>query len=173
MTRSKAAVFIAAGVLCSVVAFSQALEWKEYVYADDGFAILAPSQPILQKQIMKPVAGEVEAHIYVVPWKSAQRMLMYAPLHPNDKRTAQEALKATRDGIDLSGAKLVYEKKISLGDYPGIELESEDAQVHQRGRFYVADRKVYSLVVAAPKDIPFPAAMNRWYESFRLLPGKK
>jgi len=166
--RAKVTVFIA-GMLCAVVVFSQPAQWKEYVYAADGFAISAPSQPMLQKQTMKPAAGEVEAHFYVVPLQNAQLMLMYAPLHPNDKRTAEQALAETKNGITLSGAKLIFEKKISLGDYPGIELESEDGQYHQRGRFYVIDRKIYTLAVAAPKGTPFPTAMSRWYESFRIL----
>ena len=167
--RSKAGILIAGGIICAVAALSQPAAWKEFVYTNDGFAISAPSEPTLQKRIMKPVAGEVEAHIYVVPLKDAQLMLMYAPFHPNDKRTPEEALKAAKDGVALSGAKVVYEKKISLGDYPGIEIETEDAEYHQRGRFYVIDRKVYTLAVAAPKDAPFPTAMSRWYDSFRIL----
>jgi hypothetical protein len=51
--------------------------------------------------------------------------------------------------------------------------ESEDGQSHERGRFYVVDRKVYSLAVAVPKGMPFPTAMQRWYESFRLLRPQK
>jgi hypothetical protein len=171
--RSKSGVLIAAAILCAVTALSQPAAWKEYVYGSDGFAISTPSEPEFQKQIMKPVAGEVEAHFYLVPLTNAQYMVMYAPLHPNDKRITEQALAATRDGIVLSGAKLVFEKKISLGEYPGIELEAESGQYHQRARFYVIDRKIYTLAVTAPEGTPFPTAMSRWYESFRLLRPQK
>src|SRR5712692_6319026 len=38
--------------------------WKEYVYADDGFAVSAPVQPKMNKGPVKSAAGEIELHYY-------------------------------------------------------------------------------------------------------------
>jgi len=118
---------------------------------------------------MRPEAGEVEAHFYFIPLQNSQMVVMYAPFHPNDKRTPEQALNDAKKGITLAGATLVSEKAISIGKYPGIELEAEDAQSRQRGRFYAVERKMYTLAVSWPKDKPFPAEAQRWYDSFRVV----
>lgn len=172
MTQYQKAAVFAAGMLFTVVAFCQTTEWKEYVYAEDGFAVSSPLEPRIVKRTMNPVAGEVEAHFYFIPLQNSQMVVMYAPLHPNDKRTPEQALSDAKKGISLSGATLISEKTISLGKYPGVELESEDPQNRQRGRFYAVERKMYTLAVSWPKDKPFPAESQRWYDSFRVVGGK-
>jgi hypothetical protein len=42
-----------------------------------------------------------------------------------------------------------------------------------RGRFYVVDRKIYMLEALVPRKKPFPAELQRWYESFRLVGAEK
>lgn len=171
--KYRKSILFAACIFGAVVAFCQASERKEYVYSDDGFAISAAAEPRIEKRTMKPVAGEVEAHFYFFPVKDAQMVVMYAPLHPDDKRTPEQGLNDAKKGITLSGATLVSEKAISIGKYPGIELEAEDAQYHQRGRFYAVERKMYTLAVAWPKDKPFPPEAQRWYDSFRVVGAGK
>jgi len=173
MRRPRSLVLLVACLLASLLAFTQNLAWKEYVYERDGFAVSSPLEPVLEKRIMQPVAGEVEAHFYYASVKDCQLVIMYAPLHPNDKRTPEQALSDAKLGIIPTKTRLVYEKKITIGSYPGIEVETEEGQYHQRARFYAADRKMYGLVGAAPKETAFPADLQRWYESFRLLPAKK
>ena len=169
MTKYRKPTLFTLCTFFAVVAFCQDIEWKEYAYAEEGFAISSPVEPRIEKRTMKPVAGEVEAHFYFIPLENSQMVVMYAPLHPNDKRTAEQALKDAQNGITLSGAKLISQKTISLGKYPGLELEAEDEQNRQRGRFYAVDRKMYTLAVAWPKGKPFPAEGQRWYDSFRLV----
>jgi hypothetical protein len=165
--------FFAIGLFVATLAPSQTADWKEHAYPEDGFAIAAPSEPTFQKQTMKAVPGDVEAHIYTVPLKNAQLMLMCASLNANDKRTPEEVLNDVKKVVNVVDTKLVLEKKISLGDHPGIEIELEDAQYHQHSRSYLVDRRVYTLVAATYKDLQFPSEMQRWYDSFRLLPKPK
>jgi hypothetical protein len=173
MTKYRRSVLFATCTFCTIMAFCQAGEWKEYVYAADGFAISSSVEPRMEKRTMKPVAGEVEAHFYFFSLPGSQMVVMYAPLHPDDKRTLEQAFNDAKKGITLTGAKLVSEKAISIGKYPGLELEAEDAQYHHRGRFYAIDRKMYTLVVAGPKGKPFPPEAQRWYDSFRVVGAGK
>jgi hypothetical protein len=173
MAKYRRAVLFATFTFCAIVAFCQAGEWKEYVYAEDGFAISSPAEPRMEKRTMKPIGGEVEAHFYYFPAPGLIMAVMYAPLLPNDKRAPEEALKGAKKGLDLSGATVLSEKAISLGKYPGTELEVEDSQYRQRGRFYAVERKVYTLVASWPKDKPLPAEAQRWYDSFRLVSAGK
>jgi hypothetical protein len=171
--RVRTTSLFAIGLFVATLVLSQTVDWKEHAYPDDGFAIAAPSEPTFQKQIMKAVPGEVEAHIYIVPLKNAQLMLICATLHPNDKRTPEEVLSDAKKVVNVTDSKLAFEKKISLGEHPGIEIELEDAQYHQHSRAYLLDRRVYTLVAATYKNLPFPPEMQRWYESFRLLSKPK
>jgi len=157
----------------SALALSEDRAWKEYAYPADGFAISSPVAPVLQKRMMKPVAGEVEAHFYFIPLESCQLVVMYAALHPSDKRTPEQALQDSMKGITLSGAKLISEKSISLGNYPGIELEIDDGRHHQRGRFYAIDRRMYTLAADVPSGKEFPPEVERWYKSFRIVGATK
>ena len=91
--------FVGICLFGAILAASQAGDWKEYVYEGDGFAISAPSEPVLQKQMMKPVAGEVEVHFYFIAAEGYQMVVIYGPLHPNDKRTAQQALEDSKKGV--------------------------------------------------------------------------
>jgi hypothetical protein len=156
MTQYRRAVVFAASTFCAIVAFCQAGEWKEYVYAEDGFAISSPVEPRIEKRTMKLIGGEVEAHFYYFPAPGLIMAVMYAPLLPNDKRAPEEALKGAKKSLDTSGA---------------TELEVEDSQYRQRGRFYAVERKIFTLVVSWPKDKPIPAEAERWCESFRLVSG--
>ena len=169
MTNYRKATLFTICTFFAVMAFCQTSEWKEYVYAEDGFAISSPVEPHIEKRTLKPVAGEVEAHFYFTPLPGSQMVVMYAPLHPSDKRTTEQALNDAKAGIALSGARLISEKTISIGKYPGIELEAEDAQYLQRGRFYAVERRMYTLAVSWPKDKPIPAEAQRWYDSFRIV----
>jgi hypothetical protein len=153
----------------SAVALSEDHAWKEYVYAADGFAISSPVAPVLQKRAMKPAAGEIEAHFYFIPLESCSLVVMYAPLHPNDQRTPEQALQDSKKGVLLGGGKLISEKPISVGNYPGMEYETDDGQHHQRGRFYAIDRKMYTLAADVPSGKEFPAEVERWYKSFRII----
>jgi hypothetical protein len=61
------------------LAFCQAGEWKEYVYAEDGFAISSPVEPRMEKRTMKPIGGEVEAHFYYFPAPGLIMAVMLCP----------------------------------------------------------------------------------------------
>src|SRR5580765_1816719 len=101
MTKYRRSVLFATCTFCTIMAFCQAGEWKEYVYAADGFAISSSVEPRMEKRTMKPVAGEVEAHFYFFSLPGSQMVVMYAPLHPDDKRTLEQAFNDAKKGITL------------------------------------------------------------------------
>lgn len=169
----KAAVF-AFFLCCVVLVFSQNGEWKEYVYAEDGFAISSPREPAVQKSTVPVKMGEVEVHLYNIPLEKYQVVILYSPFHPNDKRTAEQALNDGKQPLLQSGAKLISEKPVSLGKYPGLEVEAENARYRQHGRFYVVERKMYAIIASTSQGKAFPAEeLQRWFDSFRLVEPKK
>ena len=58
--------FVAVSVVltCSVFLSAQTPALKQYVYAEDGFVIAAPSDPVLEKSVQDTAKGKVESHAY-------------------------------------------------------------------------------------------------------------
>jgi hypothetical protein len=171
MRVPKKLVLSVLGLFFSVVALSQGQTWKEYVYATDGFAISSPVAPVMQKRTRPAASGDIEAHFYLTQVESGLFIVIYAPLAPGDQRTQEQVLQDTRKGV--GNAKLLSEKSISLGNYRGIELETDDGQHHQQGRYYVIDHRLYSLAVSVPSGKEFPAETERWTKSFRIVSATK
>jgi hypothetical protein len=98
----------------------------------------------------------------------------------SDQRTPEQVLNDAKNhyasyfGTSFklaSPARVIYEKRISLGKYPGIEFQMQHENIRCVGRFYVIDRRAYSLTVGT--GLPFPDEMQRWYRSFRLIEATK
>src|SRR5579863_10770584 len=88
MGRWLGVLLIALPMVCAtapVFAQDQAAkaEWKEYPYPDDGFALTAPSQPMLQKQQQATAAGNVEMRQYSVDLGNNAGVLMSVSDFPN------------------------------------------------------------------------------------------
>jgi len=50
MTKYRKSTLFIICTFCTVVAFCQTSKWKEYVYAEDGFAISSPLEPRMEKR---------------------------------------------------------------------------------------------------------------------------
>jgi hypothetical protein len=175
MRKARGPVLVTIGIFCAVVAlaFSKDSVWKEYVYAEDGFAISAPAKPKLEKKMLGRVGGEVEAHFYYFPVKDSYLLITCFPLHPSDQRAPQQVLNDEKESAVPKLGSLVSENSISLGGYPGIEIEAQTVPMHSRVRYYAVGRRMYMLMAVAPREKPFPAELQRWSESFRLVGEQK
>jgi hypothetical protein len=150
--------------------FAAAQEWHTYSYPADGFSINAPAQPVASMQDVSGKAGTVEMHNYLLDMGTAA---FYAStsndaMLPNSD--PEEALKGAEQGAvsNLHG-RLLSEKRIALGTYPGVEMEADSDNAHFTARIYVVRSRLYlTLVVSAPGK-PYPDAA-RFLDSFRILP---
>jgi len=190
MPKSRKTALFAFCIFSAVLGLSQSTEWKEYVYAEEGFAISAPLKPWIRPHYLDGGKGEgIVGHSYLFPLTkqeedgSAYRFLLevsYA--RDNDKRTPEQVLNDAKNlyasyfGTSFklaSPATVIDEKPISIGKYPGIEFEMQHDNIRCLGRFYVVDRKRYSLTVGRQTHSPFPEEMQRWYNSFHLIEAQK
>src|SRR6266849_2923923 len=74
-------------------------EWKEYSYADEGFAMKAPAQPTLAKQQQPTASGNIEMRQYSVDLTSDSGVLMSVSDFPNSQiSTPKEALETAVNG---------------------------------------------------------------------------
>jgi hypothetical protein len=161
-------------VVCSALAVAAQSGWKEYVYAEDGFAISAPIQPTVQTESKDTPIGSVDAHNYMVDLGNNT----VVGVNATDFKMGQGIdskliLAATKAGLaeSLQG-KIVSEKEISLGSEPGLELELVTDSTHLRFRYFFIDGKLFALMSTAPLAKPFAPETTRIFDSFRLVAGK-
>ena len=170
MKRRLAAMACIVLLACVASVSAQSNDWREYVYPDDGFALSFPSEPTLTKS-MVPLknGGEAELHQYSVDAGSYAFMADVSTYAPSANALS---LTGARDGM-VSAVKgnLVSEMPISLGTYPGLQIEFETQGFHARARLYIVGRKLYQILSGADSDKPISQNTTRFFESFRLLGG--
>jgi hypothetical protein len=160
---------------CSALAVPVQSGWKEYVYAEDGFAISAPIQPTVQTESKDTPVGPVDAHNYVVDLGNDIAIGVNATdFKMGQGIDAKLVLAATKAGLAESlQAKIISEKEISLGSEPGLELELSTDSNHMRFRYFFIEGKLFALMSTAPLAKPFAPETTRMFDSFRLVGGKR
>jgi hypothetical protein len=145
--------------------------WKEYSYADEGFAMTAPSQPNLKKQEQATAAGNVETRQYSVDLGSDFAVMMSVNDFPNAKDVSAKTLLegGVNGSIQATKSKKISEKDIELQQVPGIEFEAEGDAFHMRGRYYWAKGRLFSFLAVAPLGTPIPDSAVRVFDSLKFL----
>ena len=148
--RLAAALCLAFSTWATSAAPTQLQKSTEYVYADAGFAISAPTQPSQDKWTQKSPAGPVEVHFYGIGLNAGSEFSITATnLNLADRRTPQRILTDGKNGAAAAvKGKVVSETSITLGKYPGMQLEMETPRFHSRARQYVVGRTSYELLVS-------------------------
>ena len=173
MKKCFQAALLPALLACVALAAQAQGGWKEYVYAEDGFAISAPSQPVLQSESKDTPIGSVDAHNYTLDMGNDTAVGVNATdFKIGQSLDAKLVLEATKAGLaeSLQG-KIVSEKEISLGSAPGIELELVTEANHMRFRYFFIGGKLFALMSMAPLARPFAPETSRIFDSFRLVAG--
>lgn len=147
------------------------LEWKEYSYADDGFAITAPVQPAFAKQQQPTASGNIEMRQYSMDLTKDSGVLMSVSDFPNSQiGTPKEALETAVNGsIQATKANKTSQKDIEVQQVPGIEFEADTAAYHMLGRYYWKDGRLFSLLAVTPLGAPVPADALRVMDSLKLM----
>ena len=164
--------FLALFSLFPLAAFqlAAAQDWHTYSYPADGFSISAPAQPVVSMQDVSGDDGLVKMHNYLLELGTAA---LYASTSENaalPSANLDDALKGAEQGaVDNVHGRLVSDKRIALGSYPGVEMEADSDSAHFTARIYIVRSRLYlTLVISAPGK-PYPDAA-RFLDSFRLLP---
>ncbi len=142
--------------------------WKEYIYPQDGFAVMLPYEPSPHQDSNNPditvytvrVEGKVGLSIRVV----------------HENRDCAATLGLLRDGAKAGrqpGIDLPSIREFSLNGYPGVEYEYgvESDQKHYE-RYYCVNKRFYIFSFGWPDTQPKPQEALRVIRSFRLLAAK-
>jgi hypothetical protein len=168
-------------VLCFVLC-AHAQEWKTYSYASEGFSVSMPSEPQFSQRDVPSEKGSFQLRSYIV---SSGQMALYVGVCDYGSAAAgadpQQQLQGAKEGaLQNSNSHLLREKKIALGIYPGVEIESEtnvdpskapgqQMQGHYYARIYIVGTTIYQMIVVTAIGTPYPDT-QRFLNSFQLIP---
>ncbi len=145
-------------------------EWKTYTYPADGFSISSPSAPDQQKRNVPTDAGSFELRSYVIEVGQAALFVGvcdYGSAVAN--REPGAVLQGAKNGaISNVSGRLVSEKKVTLGVYPGLEFEADNDTMHFSARIYLVGTTLYQTLIASPLANPYPDT-TRFLDSFQLI----
>jgi hypothetical protein len=142
----------------------QIASWKEYVFADDGFAITFPESPNPHPDAWLP-----EMTVYSVSVTPFARLSLRVS---HEDRDCAETLAQLKDGAlkGKSGINPSSVTDVSVDGHPGVEYQYKlDADLSSSDRFYCVNSRFYTFSSNWPGSGPRPAGVLRIISSFRLL----
>ena len=148
--------------------------WMEFSPMNGRFSVQMPGIPASEEQNFNTKAGNMTLYVFNLNrgWTNEKFSVQYTDYPEQLLREAGAAdtvLKkaSTVDAFNIGGT-LVSEKVLSLGRYPGRELQVENAEMAMRIRLYLIDQRLYKLIATWPKSRSFSADDERFLTSFRL-----
>jgi hypothetical protein len=169
-------LFLVAAVL---TACANRSEWQDLPISDAGFSVLMRGQPYYARQQQDTPAGKMTAHSY-----SSERPDSYFAVGYTDYPLAL-VVGSPPDGLFTSvrdtwirridGKLVATDNSLKLaGKYPGVEFAGEGtskgAPAFVQGRLYLVDQRLYQVVAMGRKNEVPQADVNRFLNSFRLIP---
>jgi hypothetical protein len=166
-------------VLLSLQLVSQAPEkaatWVVVQSKEGGFSFSMPAKPIEQSTEVKGPAGPLKIKLYLCSIQGdgfvVQQVKLPGPVPPNMIASQLEAAKKV---MPASMPKLVSEKRIKLGEVPGLELvlngpagpdkRNRTAKIHM----FIKESSMCILIVAGGPDKPLPPEADRFLDSVRF-----
>ena len=144
--------------------------WKEYSYADDGFAMTAPSQPTFEKQQQPTASGNIEMRQYSVKLDGVDILMSVSDFPNANHATPKAALEgAVKASLPPPEATMISEKDVELQQVPGIEFVGKNGDYRLLGRYYWKNNRMFSFLAVAPWNTPMPADGLRVLDSLKFV----
>ena len=154
------------------------LGWREVRSPDGGFRVVMPGKPIVEKEEENTREGRATGKRFMC--RGAEQGYMWRHLHiygvafldyPQGyvaRNTPAEIFKEQRDSLVPSEGKLVSEKAVSLGRFPGTELriEARDGQVITC-RLFLVRQRLYTVLAKYPRS-DHSRGVDTFFDSFAL-----
>ncbi len=137
--------------------------WREYSYADDGFAISAAVPPLKEtrKTTLSKVAVEVHSYSFFPPPPGTVFIVSVTALAAGDKRSDEDVVKDFVKGKES--------EPVAQSGLQGAQMSSVQGDYNQVIRVFAKDHRLYQLSITAPSAQPPHPQAERWLESWRIL----
>ncbi|MEW6494141.1 MAG: hypothetical protein AB1589_16755 [Cyanobacteriota bacterium] len=149
--------------------------WKSFSSEEGGFTVLMPGSPTEDQRDINTKVGAVPINLfYVARPNEALYGVAYADL-PKDvslnSLDINQLLNSFASGFAQgSGGRIVSQKTIRIGDFPGreIRLQYQQGEIG-RGRIFLANKRLYQVVVITSKESSLTKSIEGFFKSFRIV----
>lgn len=156
----------------------QRSEWQELTVPDGGFSVLMRGAPLVTPQQTDTPAGRMSSHLYSSDRPDAYFAIGYTdfPLALAVGTAPDKIFAGSRDTwVKRIQGTLVSSSPLKLADkYPGMQFIAEgtyqDRPAIVEARLYLVDQRLYQLVALTRKGEMAQGVVNRYFESFKLIP---
>jgi hypothetical protein len=159
-------------VLClftvSVALFAAAqtgkTEWKELIYASDGFALTAPYPPLPHADAQIP---DTNTYTVNIPQENSSVTLRVMRQPRNCDATFKQfkdLAKVVENHVDISSLK-----DLTIDGYPGLEYRAQSSDTTEFSRYYCVNGQFYAFTTRWPSKSHLPVSIARVMDSFRLV----
>lgn len=151
------------------------LDWQDYKSAPGKFSIQMPSKPQEQSQDQKTDVGTIKLNMVIAESNDSGYFVGYADF-PNKIADPADVQKGLADSVKGSVANIKgevkSEKEYLLGDIPCRDFEAsgkvQSTDVALKGRFCLADNRLYQVFALGAKDKISTADVDRFITSFKI-----
>ncbi|PZO39792.1 MAG: hypothetical protein DCF19_12930 [Pseudanabaena frigida] len=149
--------------------------WQDYKSSAGKFSIQVPSKPQEQSQDQKTDVGTIKLNMVIAEANDSGYFVGYADF-PNKIANPADVQKGLADSVKGSVANLKgdikSEKEYLLGDIPCRDFEAggkvQSTDVSMKGRFCLADNRLYQVFALGAKDKFSTADVDRFIASFKI-----
>ena len=168
-----AVVVILIGVMGSGAYAQENSAWTSFTSAEGRFTVLMPAKPNTEVKDTNTAQGNLALHLFSAANDNGYFLISYNDFPNVDETNVQTALEAGRTGaIESMGGELVSERKISIGNNPGLEFRakkiSEGPEIIANARLYFVGHRLYQLLVLAYKPHADSPDIQKFLTSFEL-----
>ena len=151
--------------------------WQEYTSQSGRYSILMPGKPKEQTQSLDSTARTLNMYTATFEDRAGAYLVAYVDYPADMIRSGSEDYVldgAVQGGVANVNGKLARQQEISLGEFPGREVELDSptrgAQpaLHIKARYFLAGNRLYQVLVIVQQDQGLPDSAQKFFDSFRL-----
>jgi hypothetical protein len=158
-----------------LLAGCQKFSWKDFSSAEGKFSVLMPGTPQNHSQSLNSPFGPVTTYAFVYSNNDSAFAVSYTdyPQDPTRGINTQKVLDGARNSLLAKpGGTLIGESSISLGSYPGREVQmvtaEGDGKHALRTRVYLVNSRLYQVMVVLPNEEASSENAVKFLDSFKL-----
>ncbi len=147
--------------------------WKEFNSAEGAFSFLMPKNPSRETQTLNTPLGPIEIHFFSAELADAAYVVGYSdyPAAFVAQSNPVIVLNGARDvAVANVQGKLVSERVIFIGGYPGRELRIEisDGEIIAVSRIFMVKNRLYQVMALMPAEQFSADEITTYLDSFTL-----
>jgi hypothetical protein len=145
--------------------------WAKFTSDDGRFSVVIPGVPEDKVETTPSDHGPYTTHLFILRHQQNVFLIGYVDYDPSFNFNRQAELEMNRDNfIKGLSATLLTTRSLRIDGYAVLEFTAENAQKVFTSRVYMVGRRPYQIVIGSPKGVDDSVTINRFFNSFKIIP---